>query len=254
MSYESYDKLKGIIIREVNYGESDKILTVLTEEEGKITISAKGARRNKSGICAASSIMCYSEFTLYKGKSMYILNGIDIIEQFYNIRNDLDSLTYASYFLEVVNDVVPEHQSANDVLKLLLNCLFFIMKNKKSKLLIKIIFDFRLMAIIGYAPSVNECQVCNCKKELNYFSYSICGLICEDCIKGKEHEHSTYISKGSILALNHILSSKINDLFSFNVSNYVLIELKKISKQYIKDRMEKNYKTINLLDKIANSE
>jgi DNA repair protein RecO (recombination protein O) len=156
----SYLKTKGIVIREVNTGDADKIITLLTDNRGKISVFLKNARRMKNKAIASSQLFCYSDFVLFKGKDLYSLNSSETIEAFYNIRCELVKLTYASHILEIINDTAQEGQSAFSMQKLLLNTLFMLNKNNINDELITRIFELRLMKILGFSPSIDSCIRC----------------------------------------------------------------------------------------------
>ena len=92
-------KTRGIVIKEVGTGEADKIITIFTPDHGRISAVAKGGKRPKSKLSAASQLMCYGEYVLFSGKNLYIINSGEVIEPFYEIRNDMEKLTYAAHFL-----------------------------------------------------------------------------------------------------------------------------------------------------------
>ena len=75
-------KTKGIVLREVKTGESDRILTILTPDSGMISAAAKGAQRLKSKLFAATGLFCYSEFLLFPSKNLYIVDEATPIEVF----------------------------------------------------------------------------------------------------------------------------------------------------------------------------
>ena len=75
-------KVKGIVIKEIQYKDNDKIITLLTDEFGKISCLAKGAKKNNSPLLAACQLFVYSEFVLYKGTSFYHINSAETIDFF----------------------------------------------------------------------------------------------------------------------------------------------------------------------------
>lgn len=242
----SYLKTNGIIIKEVNTGEADKIVTIFTRKNGKITGAAKGARRPKSKFAAGTQFLCYSDFVLFKGKEMYSINSIDIIEPFYDIRNDIMRLTYAAHISELVNDVMQENQPSQRTLQLLLNSLYMLTKHDKSPELIARIFEMRFLSILGYAPHVGSCMICGRESLINvFFSFKKCGFICNECLLNDRSSLS--ISPGTAKTLNHIVHSRLADLFSFNVSKEVLDELGRISRRYLRDRLERDYTKLDFL-------
>ena len=104
-------KISGIVISENSLGDSDKMLTILTPNLGKISCVAKGAKRPKSMLMAGSQFLCFGEYILYKSQDIYTMNSSNPIELFYNIRTDLDKLNYASLITKIISDVTTENQN-----------------------------------------------------------------------------------------------------------------------------------------------
>lgn len=125
-------KVNGIIIAESNSGDSDKMLTMLTPNLGKISCTAKGARRTKSQLLSATQVFTFGEYMLFKGGDTYTINSCETIEMFYNLRTDLDKLTYASHITKIINDVTTENQNSFYILKLYLNTLYAISETDKN--------------------------------------------------------------------------------------------------------------------------
>lgn len=240
-------KTKGMIVREVNTGEADKIVTIFSKNFGKITGTAKNARRPKSNLVAGTQFLCYSDFVLYKGKEMYSINSCDIIEPFYEIRNDIIRLTYAAHIIDIILDIIQENQPASKVLQLLLNTMHMLCKSDKNPELLVRIFELRLMSILGYAPNVKGCMECGSEEMSGglAFSFSKCGVLCSACkIKDKL---AMDISAGTYRTMNHIIYSSPQELFSFNVSDTVLNELGRINRRFLKDRLERDYTKLEFL-------
>ena len=99
---------QGIVLRETNYKEADKILTVLTRDLGKRTVKARGCRRKNSKLTAASQLLVYSEMTLSERGEFTTLTEADPLEQFWSVRQDLEDLALASYFAEVTEATAQE--------------------------------------------------------------------------------------------------------------------------------------------------
>ena len=244
-----YVKTKGIIIREVNTGEADKIVTIFSKNFGKLTGSVKGARRPKSKFVAGAQFLCYSDFVLFKGKDMYSINSCDVIESFYEIRNDIVKLTYAAHTVDIILEVVQENQPAQRVLQLLLNTMHMLCKTDKSPELVIRIFEIRLMAILGYAPNVSGCMSCGREDvERGSFSFKMCGVLCSSC--KMLDKLSQDISTGTYKALNHIIYAKLAELYSFNLSDTVLAELGRITKRYLRDRLERDFTKLDFLKEL----
>jgi DNA repair protein RecO (recombination protein O) len=221
---------------------------VLTPEHGKITVSAVGARRTRSRFVGCTELLCYSEMQLYKTRDSYRLIECSIIEPFSNICKDFTKLTYATYFSEIIYDIVLEECSAKDELKLLLNSLHYLSSTKRSPKLINSIFELRILSINGMSPIVSACLSCNRESNYFYFSYKECGVLCNDCL-GKDL-NAYKISTGTYTTLKHIVKTKFSNLFKFEVSEEVLSELSTLSKRFLRERLEKTYKSLEFLEKL----
>ncbi len=246
----SYIKTKGVIIKEVNTGEADKVVTILSRSHGKISGYAKSARRPKSSLTAGTQFLCYGDFMLFKGRELYNISSCEVIEPFFGIRTDVEKLTYAAHIVDIVNDAVQENQSSPRILQLFLNTLHMLSKTDKSPELIARIFEFRFLFLLGYAPYVRSCMVCesDCAGGI-YFSFKKCGFLCRTC---KLNDiNSIEISTGTARALQHIVYSPMKELFNFELSPNSLAELGRISRRYLKDRLEKEYTKLDFLKSLS---
>jgi DNA repair protein RecO (recombination protein O) len=247
----SYLKTRGVIIKEVNTGDVDRIITVITAEKGKLQAVAKGARRPRSKFGTGTKLLCYSDFTLFKSKSMYIVNACETVNCFYGLREDVERLTYSAHILEIVNDVVQEDQTCTDVMRLILNTLHFLSMRDKKPGLITSIFEMRLLAITGYTPFVSGCMECGRADIDNMmFSFSMCGFLCAERKCAKNDQYAVKLLPGTIKAMFHIIHSNITDLYGFSLSEQVLSELAKVSRRYLTERLEKNYTKLDYLKKL----
>jgi len=190
-------KTKGIVLLESNMGDNDKMLTILTPN-GKIGCSAKGAKRPKSNLMAGTQYLCFGEFSLYKSASSYTINIAEPIEIFYNVRLDIDKLTYASKVTKLVNEVTDENQNTYRVLQLTLNTIYMFSESDKELDFIYSIFKMRLLSIIGFKPVIEGCSTCN-EKKVSYFSLKDNGFKCEAC--GKQDKGAIKLSDTTIKLL-----------------------------------------------------
>jgi DNA repair protein RecO (recombination protein O) len=244
-------KTRGIIVKEVNTGEADKIVTIFSRNQGRISALAKGGRRPRSKLSAASQILCYGEYMLYSGKEMYSINSCDVIEPFYEIRNDLVKLTYAAHFTDIVMEIIQENQPSPKLLKLLLNTLYMLARTDKQPELLASIFELRAVSSAGYAPHVQTCMKCGEAPEKNYFfSYQRCGFLCDREGCAGEDSTSVMMSPGASRALQHIVHAPMETLFSFGLSPEVLEELGCIARRYLRERLERDFTKLDFLRKV----
>lgn len=240
-----YLKTSGLVINEINTGEADRIITIFTKNDGKLSAIARNSKKSGNRISSGTQLLCFSDFMMFKGKELYNVTSCEIICSFYELSHDIVKLTYVSHILEIVNDTVQESQNYYRVLRLLLNVLYLLSDTKKDAELIIRIFEMRLMKYLGYLPEMRTCSVCGKEHENEFFSFDKCGLICINCISNEERYFP--ISQGCKMAIKKILFSNHKDIFSFNVSDEVKMELGKISSRYLNERLEKNYEKLNFI-------
>lgn len=233
-------KINGVILSETNSGDFDKMLTMLTPGQGKISCMAKGARKPKSALLAGTQMFCFGEYLMFKGSQTYHINSVEPIEVFYNIRTDLDKLKYAVHINKIVQDVTHENQNCYNILQLLLNTLYTISETDKNLDLVLSIFKLRLLCYLGFKPRVNECVNCKEKEGLNYFSIRDNGLKCEVC--SRQDKSTITMSESTLNAVKYTITSPPKKIYSFNIKDESLEEFKLISKIYFNEKMEKEYK------------
>lgn len=240
---------KGIVIKEVNTGEADKIVTVLTAEEGKISVVAKNARRTKNSLSSGTQLLCFSDYMLFKGKELYNMSCCEVIEPNYEIRNDIYKLTYSSHILDLIYDNVQEGEPSESILRLLLNTLYVIAKTERPLELVTRVFELRLMALLGYEPQVSGCINCNKTDDENmYFDLDNSGIVCGECVNPKGRVIP--LLPGTVKALKYIMRINPQKLFSFSLSEQSIKELGIISRKYIKEHLGKEYNKLDYLKQL----
>lgn len=244
-------KTRGIVIKEVGTGEADKIITIFSRNRGRISALVKGGKRPKSKLSAGSQLMCYGEYVLYSGKDMYSINSCEVLEPFYEIRNDMVKLTYTAHFMDIVLEIIQENQPSPKLLQLLLNSLYMLAKTEKPPELVSRVFELRALTTAGFAPHVSSCMMCGLEPEKAYaFSFLKCGFICDRERCSAEDSFALELSPGAARAIQHIIYARKEELFSFGLSPEVLEELERILRRYLRERLERDFTKLNFLKSI----
>ena len=199
-----------------------------------------GARRPKSLLMAGTQYLCFGEYMLYKGANSYHINSCDTIEIFYPIRTDLDKLKYAAHITKIVNDVTDENQNTYKILQLILNTLYLISETDKNLSLVLSVFKLRLLCYLGFTPRIKECTNCKKADDICFFSLYDNGFKCKIC--GKADKSCIEISIATVNAIKYIVMAPDKKIFSFNLSENALKELELVTKLYLNDKLEKEYK------------
>lgn len=223
-------KVKGIVIRETAYKDNDKIITILTDSIGKVSVIAKGAKKTNSPYLASSQFLVYSEFVLYQNTGYFYLNSAAVINTFYNLRIDLDKLQTVFELTKLINSVTDENQDCERILKLFLNTIYALDKLDKDKKLIVNAFKIKLFTLLGFAPRQDKCA--NCSKsllesedEFVYYNYVDNVFLCENC-KGIGDSRSVIrLTKATFNAIFFVIRSDLKKMFSFELKSYTDFEL-----------------------------
>ncbi|MGN0984972.1 MAG: DNA repair protein RecO [Candidatus Enterenecus sp.] len=242
---------KGLVLREVNYKESDKILTVLTQEEGKLTVSARGCRKKGSPIAAASQLLVWSELTLYEYQGRWAVKEALTERQFDGVRADLDKLSLASYFAEVTEALCEEGQPEPGLLSLILNSLHALEKLALPASLIKTAFEWKAMALAGYEPMADACAVCGREMpEEPRVNLSAGVLHCAACREGAGEGISMPLTPAGLAALRHFLWGDPKRLFSVSLDGQSLERLGDASEAYLMTQLERGFRTLDFYKSI----
>ncbi len=237
---------QGIVLRETNYKEADKILTVLTEDFGKRTMKASGCRRKTSKLTAASQLLVYSEMTLSERGEYTNLTEADPLQQFWGVRQDLEKLALASYFAEVTETTVQEGERCPEILSLLLNCLYALDTLQKPLSQVKAVFELRLLCLTGYAPLLDSCAVCGVPEpagaRLNLSQGVLHCAACRSMVGGGV---SMPLSPSALAAARFIVGSDPKHLFSFSLGQEGLWQLSHAAEAFLMTQQERGFRTLD---------
>ena len=250
-------KTDGLIIRDLNVGEDDRIVTILTRERGIIRASARGARRAKSRLSTSTRLFCYSDFALYRGHEKYIIDDAQPLEFFLGVDRELDGLALAQYFAQLSAVLVPEEEQAEPFLRLMLNALSFIKSAKRPLPIIKAAFELRLLTMSGYMPDIVACRSCGSFEAETMSFFPLTGtLLCGDCggdapgNSADSNGRRLPLSKGALAAMRHIAYADFEKLFSFSLPEGAVNELCAASEAYLLCRIERGFPTLDFYNTI----
>ena len=149
-----YVILTGIIIKTSPVNDYDRRLVILTKERGKITVFARGARRQGSRNMAATNPFCFGQFKLFEGKDAYNLGEAEISHYFEELRTDYEAMCLGSYFLEYADYYTRENNDELEMLKLVFQSLRALIKKSIDNNLVKVIYELKALCVNGEFPGV----------------------------------------------------------------------------------------------------
>ena len=215
--------VEGIIINVKNYGDTSKIIDILTKEYGIINVIAKGCKSLKSNLRSVTDKLTYGIFTIYyKKDKLSILSEASIINNFSNIKKDIEKISYASYILDLTNQVYK--QSEESILYNLLISSLKKINDNFNPLIITNILELKYLEYLGVMPNLDGCSICGVKNVVT-LSSDKGGYLCNKC-----HTNEPIVSNKSIKL----------------VRTYTLVDIDKIEKLDIKKDIV--YEVNNFID------
>lgn len=224
--------------------DDDRILLLLTKEQGLITAYAKGAKKPSGKMAAATELFSYSRFSLFHYKDRYSINNAELEKSFLRLRGDILGLALASYICEVTAELAPKEQPAEELFRLFLNALHFVNEGDRDYNLIKAIYELRVMTLSGFMPDLVGCKGCGCfSHEEIYFLPALGELVCADCLEEQAGERFL-LPEGVLAAMRHIVYSEFGKLFAFGLSAEGSSYLSAITERYLQYHLDKRLKCL----------
>lgn len=244
---------EGIITKNIKFGDTSRIVTLLTKDFGKISAVANNVRTGKSKLLGGLFLFSYSGFVLYEGKkkseSLYRINEINLKEPFKNIRESIDKTAYASYFAEAASKATREGEPDGELLSLLLNVLYFVDRGVCPYPLLKTVFEIKAAKILGYAPSFDKCIKCGKGEELFLLDPAAGGVCCKKCGTCKS---GNYVLNNTVRSLwSYIQNSGLKSAVSVEVSAETAEYLTSLTENYLMYHMDCEFKTLDFLKKVV---
>lgn len=179
----------GIILKRIEYGDNDLIVTYFTTAMGRISVIAKNARKSVkrfAGALEPFSVMNLECTWPRRKNALPMLNLVDLCHPFAKIRTSVVKTGYACYWLELINFSTEEGKQQED----LYNLLFYVLKSldqgTMDKEILSLLFQIRFMNLSGLAPDLSSCG--NCSTALDdivqqrvFFDFSQGSLVCDRC-------------------------------------------------------------------------
>lgn len=236
---------QALVLREVNYKESDKILTLLTKEMGKVTASARGCRKKSSLISAGCQQLVWSQFVLYEYKGRWTVKEVAVEEEFKALPQDFLRFSLACYFAEVSELLAIEELPQQDLLSLLLNSLYVLEKRRDLPVnMIKSVFELRAVCQSGYQPMLDGCSFCESETPLlPQLSLENGTIHCHHC-GGKGFP----LTGNTLAALEYITNAPPKEIFNFTMDHFHT--LADLSEKYLLTQLDRPFKTLDFYKKM----
>ena len=236
-----YLNVQALVLRVTDYNDRDALLTLLTREQGKLTVKVRGLRRKNSPLSAPCQLLAYGEFTLFEYRGMYTVNEAAAIELFSDLRRDLQKLSLGTYFAQSAGVIAQEDLPNPELLSLVLNCLHALNKLRLPEEMVKAVYELRCACIAGYTPDLGSCRSCG-DGNAAYFDLSGGSLLCGKCAGDGIR---LPVNASMVEAMRYITYCDQRRLFSFRVGTDSLQQLSALTEAYLTTQLEQGFSSLD---------
>lgn len=167
---------RGVVLRTHKLGEADRIISILTEEHGRVRGVAKGVRKTNSRFGGRLEPLSHVEVQLYEGRTLDTITQVETIEAHRTLREDVDRFVRACTMVEAMEALTPEREPDADAYRILVGGLRTLGSSDAPFVLGA--FLIRLLDHAGVAPMLDACVVCGATEDLRAIDLSLGGVVC----------------------------------------------------------------------------
>ena len=239
----------AIVIKTLDYGESDRIVAFYTPDFGKVKGIAKGAKKSKRRFSNALELFTLSRLIFFdkKESGLVRIEGCDIVDSFPAIREDIRKIAFGCYLVELLDEMTPEREANPDLFNMLKAFLSLLCDSGAEAQILRI-FEIRLLSLLGYRPGLDRCLHCNKTLEHGgkvFFSVTKGGLLCERCSRG--YMDLIPISLGTAKILQGAMEMDLSKVYRLKFSKQALWEGETILSTFIQYHINRELKSKKFL-------
>lgn len=222
-------KCEGIVIRNVDFGETSKIVTIYTRELGKITLMARGSKKPLSKLTGITQLFQHGFFLFHAGSGMGTLQQGESIRFYRYILEDIYLTAYVTYMAELLDRSTEEKQKNTYLFDLFEKLLQYLNDGYDAEIILNI-FELKILSILGIAPELGRCICCG-ECEGNFkFSTKEGGLICHRC--NEQDDYALSISTNAAKIMRMLSLIEINRLGNISISEHTKLEMRELIDHY----------------------
>lgn len=248
----------AILLRKIEYGDHDFIISFFTKSKGKISVIAKNAKKSVKRFSGALDLFfadqIHCTFPKKKKDGLIILSQAELENGFTNIRYDVFKTAYASFWVELIDFWLEEDKVQPDLYDLLLFSLEALNTDTIPKEVLNLLFQIRFMSISGFSPGIEKCDICKTpvdfiEQKSVRFDFKEGRIICQNCDKTRS-KYGMTISKGTLKQLFWINNSDISRADRIRFSGFAIKEGTRLLEAFISFHMGRDFKSLQFLNRI----
>lgn len=249
MSRERTYRSEAVVLRRVDFGEADRMLTLYSRDFGKIKAIAKGARKPQSRKTGHVELFMRTRFLFAKGRDMDIITQAEMVEAYPALREDLVRTTYASYAVELLDRLTAEEDRHPGIYDLLAEALGWLATTENLMLAARY-YELRLLALTGFQPRLFHCVACGApiQEQDQFFSATLGGLLCPGCHDADRRAQP--VSAVAVKVLRYLQTRDWRAVRTLNLKRPLHRELETLMHHYLVHVLERNLKSVDFLHRL----
>ncbi|MGI8659206.1 MAG: DNA repair protein RecO [Candidatus Limnocylindria bacterium] len=248
-------KTEAIVLRSMNLGEADRVLTVLTPRLGKLRVIAKGVRRTRSRIGGALEPFSDVQLVLAVGRTFDVVTSSSLEDAHLGLRNDLHSTAAAWYVVELADRFCEGAADSHEAFRLLAQSLSALDAGAAvQREVVARWFELALLDAMGFRPELTRCLECGAGIEPagNAFSAAGGGVLCPGC------SHSAHggrpVSTVALKVMRHLQRSPLVGVLRLHLDMVVHREVERLLHSAVSVVLERELRSRDFLNEVATRE
>ena len=255
----------GLVLRATQSGDNDRRLLVLTADEGKMWIMAKGAKSVRSKYASIAREYTYANIEIYEKNGARWLSGGSVNKSFFI--DELESFSLAAYIAQVADEITGEQVDAHDVLRMTLNTLYALEQKLKPRELIKATYELFAANVSGFMPNLDTCPDCqkNCFEAGEELWLDVMNgtIVCAECLRKRSGDLPLPdtdrfearnilipLDSASLEAMRYVTQAPLQRIFAFGLSERSLTLFQKAAETYLLNHLERDFETLHFYNSI----
>lgn len=220
---------EALVIGSMRYREADRIVTLYTRDRGRLGAIAKGVRRTKSKVGGRLEPFTLLRASLYTGRGLYTIVGVDTLRTFQGVRDELFRMEEGARLFTAVRHLFPAEEGSVPAFNLLVRGVARLSEapDPAGAAAVVLATRLKLLALLGYAPALSSCANCGCEGPFYGFSPSLGGIVCESCAAGGATSCFA-LSGGAVSTLRTLLSNPLAEVECYELDERAMAEVEQV--------------------------
>lgn len=236
-------RLRGLVLRETDFGDCDRYLSLLTEDGRRTEILHRNAKRSRKHAASAQQF-CFSEFIVSERGGRYSFRDASLIHSFFPLSQDIERYALACYLAELTGALADEQTDCPALCSVLLTALSALEKKKRDPALVKAALEWRVMAEGGYAPDLAECSVCGEVIENPPVCFSVRAGTAADAKCARRVGGYAQLVDSTLRAMLHVLTAEPNKVYAFALNGPAREQFCNMAEEYVKYHLGRGFESL----------